>query len=62
MHTCVVIKEKNVLTITKNKIEKLNALINETFTQLCLLNLFIKFIFLLNQMILKIDTLIKLIK
>ena len=62
MHTCVVIKEKNVLTITKNKIEKLNALINETITQLCLLNLFIKFIFLSNQMILKIDTLIKLIK
>ena len=52
MHTCVVIKEKNILTITKNKIEKLNALINETITQLCLLNLFIKFIFLLNQMIL----------
>jgi hypothetical protein len=43
MHSCVVIKEKNVLTITKNKIKKLNALINETFTQLCLLNLFIKF-------------------
>jgi hypothetical protein len=62
MHTCVVIKEKNILTITKNKIEKLNALINETFTQLYLLNLFIKFIFLLNQMILKIDTHIKLIK
>jgi len=34
---------------------------DETFTQLCLLNLFIKVIFLLKKMITKIETHIKLI-
>ena len=33
---------KNLLTITKNKIKNLNVLINKTFTQLYFLNLFIK--------------------
>jgi hypothetical protein len=51
---------KKILTIIKNKMEKSNVLINGTFTQLCLINLFINFIF--NEMILKADTHIKLIK
>ena len=55
-------QEKKVLTITKNQIEKSNVLINRTFIRLCLLTLFIKINFLFNQMILKIDTRIKLIK
>jgi hypothetical protein len=38
------------------------VLINRTFIRLCLLTLFIKINFLFNQMILKIDTRIKLIK
>jgi hypothetical protein len=54
--------EKKVLTITKNQIEKSNVLINRTYIRLCLLILFIKINFLFNQMILKIDTHIKLIK
>jgi len=53
---------KKVLTIIKNQIEKSNVLLNRTFMRLCLLILFIKINFLFNQMILKIDTHIKLIK
>jgi hypothetical protein len=42
--------------------EKSNVLIKGTFTWLYLLNLFIKINFLFNQMILKVDAYIKLIK
>jgi hypothetical protein len=42
--------------------EKSNVLIKGTFTLLYLLNLFIKINFLFNQMILKVDAHIKLIK
>jgi len=35
---------------------------NETFTLLCLVNLFIKIFFLFNQMIIKIETCVKLIE